>query len=64
MLHMPYAIFHMAYEQTSRGRLSVPIHIAHAAARRVLALSRSGMSLAAIRNELRRPDRRADLFHP
>ncbi len=20
MLHMPYAIFHMAYEQTSRGR--------------------------------------------
>ena len=29
-----------------------------------LALSRSGMSLAAIRDELRRPERRADIFHP
>jgi uncharacterized protein (TIRG00374 family) len=29
-----------------------------------LALSRSGMSLAAIRDELRRPERRADVFHP
>jgi glycosyltransferase 2 family protein len=29
-----------------------------------LALSRSGMSLAAIRDELRRPDRRPHVFHP
>jgi hypothetical protein len=29
-----------------------------------LALSRSGMSLATIRNELRRPERGADDFHP
>jgi glycosyltransferase 2 family protein len=29
-----------------------------------LALSQSGMSLAAIRDELRRPERRADIFHP
>lgn len=29
-----------------------------------LALSRSGMSLAAIRDELRRPERRADVFRP
>jgi hypothetical protein len=29
-----------------------------------LALSRGGMNLAAIRDELRRPERRAGVFHP
>src|SRR5262247_3991552 len=97
---MPYAIFHMGYEQTLSGRLTVPNMPANIGSYQFftvlgltlfgidktsatgfslivftlltlpplligfLALSRSGMSLAAIRDELRRQERRADVFHP